>query len=121
MDHTLQNRPGFDLDGLVRVWPNVSGLVASWCAEIIEPGFWQDAPNPLPVSDFQIWLHASIDVLGHIVQNQPRSDLVLSSGFGQTDLVQKQASVQESSSPLLVNASKLIWIGSGIFTGITLA
>ena len=33
------------------------------------------------------------------------------SGFGQTDLVQKQGGVQESSGPLLANASKLIRIG----------
>ena len=77
MDHTFQNWPRSDLDGLVRVWPNASGLVASQCAEIIEPGFWQDTPNLLPVSDFQIRLHSSIDVLGHIMQNQPGSELVL--------------------------------------------
>ena len=52
MDHIVQNRPGSDLDGLVRVWPNAPGLEASWCAGIIWPGFWQDAPGPLPVSDF---------------------------------------------------------------------
>ena len=33
------------------------------------------------------------------------------SGFGQTDLVQKQTSAQESSGSLLAKASKLIWIG----------
>ena len=53
MDHIVQNRPGSDLDGLVRVWPNASGLEASWCAGIIGPGFWQDATGPLPVSHFQ--------------------------------------------------------------------
>ena len=26
MDHIVQNRPGSDLDGLVRVWPNAPGL-----------------------------------------------------------------------------------------------
>ena len=52
MDHTVQNRPGSDLDGLVRVWPNTSGLEASWCAGIIWPGVWQDATGPLPVSHF---------------------------------------------------------------------
>ena len=77
MDHTLQNWPGSDLDGLVRVWPNASGQVASRCAGIIEPGFWQDAPNPLPVSHFQARLHPSTDVPGTIVQNQPGSNLVL--------------------------------------------
>ena len=52
MDYTVQNRPGSDLDGLVRVWPNVSGLEASWCTGIKWPGFWQDATGPLPVSHF---------------------------------------------------------------------
>ena len=33
------------------------------------------------------------------------------SGFGQTDLVQKQAGVQESSSMLLASASQPIWTG----------
>ena len=33
------------------------------------------------------------------------------SGFGQMDPARKQASMQESSSPLLVNASQLIWTG----------
>ena len=29
MDHIVQNRPGSDLGGLVRVWPNASGVEAS--------------------------------------------------------------------------------------------
>ena len=29
MNHIVQNRPGSDLDGLVRVWPNAYGLEAS--------------------------------------------------------------------------------------------
>ena len=40
----VQNRPGSDLDGLVRVWPNASCLEASQCAGIIGPGFWQMQP-----------------------------------------------------------------------------
>ena len=39
MDHTVQNRPGSDLDGLVRVWLNSSGLKASWCAGIRQVQF----------------------------------------------------------------------------------
>ena len=35
----VQSRPRSDLDGLVRVWPNASGLEASWCAGVIRPGF----------------------------------------------------------------------------------
>ena len=54
MDHIVQNWPRSDLDGLVSVWPNASGLKASWCARIIRPGFWQDViTSPLPVSHFQ--------------------------------------------------------------------
>ena len=72
----VQNQPGSDQNGLVRVWPNTSGLAASWCAEIIWPGFWQDATGPLPVSHFQTWFCSSPDVLNN-VQNQPGSHLVL--------------------------------------------
>ena len=78
MDHIAQNRPGSDLDGLVRVWPNTSGPEAGRCAGIIWPGFWQDATGPLPVSYFQTRFRSSADVPDNIVQNQPRSDLVLS-------------------------------------------
>ena len=39
------------------------------------------------------------------------------SGFGQTDPVRKQAGKQESSGPLLANASQPIRIGSDMFTG----
>ena len=34
-DDIVQNRSGSDLDGLVRIRPNASGVKASWCAEII--------------------------------------------------------------------------------------
>ena len=91
MDHSVQNRPGSDLGGLVRVWPklvyfkidglwvwpNASGLEASWCAGIIWPGFWPDANGPPPVSHFQSRFRSSTDVPDNIVQNQPGSDLVL--------------------------------------------
>ena len=77
MDHIVQNRPGSDLDGLVRVWPKTSGLEALWCARIIGPGFRQDATGPLPVSHFQTRFRSSTDVLDNIVQNQPTADLVL--------------------------------------------
>ena len=77
MDHTVQSRPGSDVEGLVRVWPNESGLEASWCAGIIWPGFWQNATGLLPVSHFQTRFLSSTHVLDNIVQNQPGSDLVL--------------------------------------------
>ena len=113
MDHFVQNRPSPDLAGLVRVWPNASGLEASWCAGIIWPGFWQDTASPLPVSLFQTRFHSSTDVPDSNVQNQPGSDLVLADcvRFCQTDPVRKQANVQESSGPLPVNASQPIRTG----------
>ena len=89
-----------DLGGLVRVWPNTSGLEANRCAGIIAPCFWQDANGPLPVSHRQARLCSSTDVPGNIVP-----------GLGRTDPVRKQADVQESSGPLLANASQPIRIG----------
>ena len=62
MDHTVQNRPGSDLDGLARVWPNTSGLEASRCAGIIGSGFWHNATGLLPVSHFQTQFRSSTDV-----------------------------------------------------------
>ena len=76
MDYIAQNRPGSDLDGLVRVWPNASGQEASWCAGIIGPGFWQDTTSLLPFPTLT-QLQSSTDIPDNIVQNQPRSDLVL--------------------------------------------
>ena len=43
--------------------------------------FWQNATGPLPVSHFQTQLRSSTDDADHIVQNQPRSDLVLAVRF----------------------------------------
>ena len=55
---TVQNRPGSDLDVLVK--------------------FWQNSISPLSVSHFQTRLRSSTDGPDHIiVQTQPRSDLVL--------------------------------------------
>ena len=75
--HSMQNRPGSDLDGLARVWLHSSGLKASWCAGITGPGFWQESTGPLLVSRFQTQMHSSTDVLDNIIQNQPGADLVL--------------------------------------------
>ena len=58
-DHIVQNWPGSNLDGLVWVWQNTSGMAASWCARIIGP--WQNRTGSLPVSHFQTWLHSSTD------------------------------------------------------------
>ena len=37
LGHSVQNRPGSDVEGLARVWLNSSGLKASWCAESSGP------------------------------------------------------------------------------------
>ena len=66
-----------DLDGLVRIWPNASGLEANRCAGTIGPDFWQEATGPLPVSHFQTRFCSSTSVPGNTVPNQPGSDLVL--------------------------------------------
>ena len=52
VDLIVENRPGSDLGGLVRIWPNASGLETSRCVGNIWPGFWQDATGQLPVSHF---------------------------------------------------------------------
>ena len=77
MDPIVQNLLGSDLDGLISVWSNASGLEASWCAGIIWPGFWQGTTGPLPVSHFQARFRSSTAVPDNIVPNQPGSDLVL--------------------------------------------
>ena len=100
----MPNRPGSDLDGLVRVWPNVSGLEASWCAGIIQPSFWKDTTSPLPVSHFQTQFHSSTDILDDIVQNQPGSDLVLA------DCVSFWLN---GSGPEASQCARIIWSASG--------
>ena len=77
MGHTMQNRPGSDLDGLARVWLNSSDQEASWCAGMSRSGFHQVTTSPLSVSHFWTRLLSSTDVMDNTVQNQPRSDLVL--------------------------------------------
>ena len=41
-DHTVQNRPGSDLDGLVGVWSNTSGLVGVWSNTSGLVGVWSN-------------------------------------------------------------------------------
>ena len=74
---TVQNRPGSDLDGLVRSWPNGSGPEASRCAKIIGARFWQNATDPLPISHFQTRWCSSTNCLDRTVQNQRGHDCVL--------------------------------------------
>ena len=126
MDHTVQNRPGSDLDGLVRVWPNASDLEASWCAGIIWTGFWQDATGPLPVSDFWTRFRSSTDVPGNTVQNQSGSDLVLADcvGFwpnGSSPKASRCARIiRPASGQCFPPDPDWMRIGSGMFTGLVI-
>ena len=123
MDYIVRNRPGSDLDGLVRVWTTASGLQASRCAGIIGPGFWQDATRPLPVSHIQTQLRSSTDVLDHIVQNQPGSDLVLADCVrfwpnGSGPVASRSARIIRPASGQRFRADPdRTRIGSGMFTG----
>ena len=124
MGHTMQNRPGSDLDGLARVWLHSSGLKASWCAGIIGPGFWQDATGLLLVSHFQTRLHSSTDVLDNIIQNQPGADLVLvycarfwPNGSG-PEVSQCARIIRPASGQYFPTDPARMRIGSGMFTGI---
>ena len=115
-NHTVQNGSGSgsNLDGLVRYWAKASCPEASWCARITGPCFLQNATSLLPVSHFQTQLHSSTVQTAQILLCKTSPDAVgfwqAVSGFGQTDPIWKQASVQESSGPLLANASKPFWI-----------
>ena len=123
IDHIVQIRPGSDLDGLVRVWPNTSGLEASRCAGIIWPGFCQDATGPLPVSHFKTRFRSSTDIPNNIVQNQPRSDLVLAdcvrfwpNGSG-PEATRCTRITRPASGQCIPADPDRMRIGSGMFTG----
>ena len=126
MGHIVQNRPGSDLRGLVRVWPNASDLEASWCAGIIGPGFLQDATGPLPVSHFWTRFRSSTDDPDNIVQNQPGSGLVLGdcvrfcqvlpNGSG-TEASQCARIIRPTSGQCVPPDPDRMRIGSGMFTG----
>ena len=60
IDLIVQNRPGSNLDGLVRVWPNASSLEASWCAGIAGAWFLAVRNRPavrLPLPDSVPFFH----------------------------------------------------------------
>ena len=125
-DHTVQNWPRSSLGGLVRFGPNASGLKASQCAGIIRPGFWQNTTGPLPVSHVQIQLHSSTDGPDHMLQNYPRSDLVLADCvvFGPNrsgpEANQCARIVQPTSGQFFRADPDQMQIGSGMFTGVLL-
>ena len=123
MDHIAQIRPGSDLGGLVRVWPNASDLEASRCAGIIWPGFCQDATGPLPVSHFQTRFRSSTDVPDNIVQKQPGSNLVLAdcvrfwpNGSG-PEARRCSRIIRSASGQRFPADPDRMRIGSGMFTG----
>ena len=126
MDRIAQNRPEPDLDGLVRVWPNTSGLEASWCARIIWPSFWQYATSPLPVSHFQSQFCSSADIQDNTVQNQPRSDLVLADcvrfwpNGSSLEASQCARTIWPTSGQCFPGDLDRMQIGSGMFTGLNL-
>ena len=118
-----KNRPGSDLDGLVRVWLSSSGLKTSRCAGIIAPGFWQDATGLLLVSHFQSRFRSSTDVPENIIQNLPGSDLVLvdcarfgSNGSG-PEASQCARIIRTASGQCFQADLDRMRIGSGMFTG----
>ena len=101
-DHTVQN-PACNWSG----W--CGQILAQWIRSGSKPvsknrrvWFWQNVTRQLPVSLFQAPFHSSTDSQNHILQNQPRSSLAPAVS-GQMDPVWKQASMQESLSPLLGN------------------
>ena len=126
-DHIVQNRPGSDLHGLVRFWPNASGPEASRKARIIGPGFWQNATGPLPVSPFLTRLRSSSDGPDLLCKTSPDPiwlwswtymymyrSMVLADCvrfWPNRDPFRKQAGVQDSSGSLLDKASQPIWNG----------
>ena len=124
----FQTRPGSFCAKLAQIqseWPGQvlakhvgSRSKLAWCAGIIRAQFWQNATGPLPVSYFQTWLHSSTDGPDQIVQNQPRSDLVL---VDHVRFWPNGSGVQESSDcPAQCFRASLdrMWIGSGMFTGL---
>ena len=125
MAHTVQNQSGSDLGGLVWVWPNTSGLKAIRCAGIIWPSFWQDATCPLPVFHSKTQLHSSTDILDNIVQNQPRSGIVLADCFvfwpnGSGPEASQCARIIRPASGQCFQANPdWMRMGSGMFTGNT--
>ena len=112
------------MDGLVRVWPNASGLEASRCAGII----WSISCRMQPVHyrfpTFRLdRFRSSADDLDNIVQNQPGSDLVLADCIrfwpnGSGPEASRCARITRPASGQCFPADPdRMRIGSGMFTG----
>ena len=107
LDHTVQNRPGSCPDGQVRIWLNASRPEASRCARIIGPGSGRMQPACYQFPTFR--LSCIFSQTAHFILCKTSLDpnwfWLTVSRFGQTDLVPKPASVQESSGSLLAKAA----------------
>ena len=112
-DDIAQNQSECNLDGLVRVWSNASGLEAGRCTGIIWLGFWLDTTGPLPVFHLQTWFRTSTDIPDNLVQNQPGSDLVLADcvRFWPDSSGPEASQCARIIGPLLANASEPIRTG----------
>jgi len=112
LHHIVQNWPRPNLDGLLRFWPNVSALEASWWAGITGPRFlagYNRSTVSCPLAHSVAFFHrCPVSCRAEPARIQFGSGWL--SGFGQTDPVQKQAGVLESSSLLLASASEPIQI-----------
>ena len=112
-DYIVKNRPGSDLGGLVRFVRKIAGV--------------QESPGPVPAERNGPATFPTFR-LGYALPQTARIELyktspdpiwfwLTASGLGCTVPVRKQADVQESSGPLLANASGPIRVRSGMFTG----
>ena len=102
-----------NLDGLVRVWPNASGLEASRCARIIGPRYGRTQPKRYQFVTFRLGcvLPQTVRIILCKTSLDPIWFWLTVSSFGQKDPVRKQAGVLESSGPVLANASEPIRTG----------
>ena len=106
-----QNRPGSHLDGLVGVWLNTSGLESGLCTESSGSVSGRTQPARYQFPTFR--LGSVLPETSRIkklckTSPDPVEFRLTVSGSGQTDPVRKQANVQDSSGPLLANASQPI-------------
>ena len=111
LDYFVQIRPGSDLGGLVRIWPDASGLEASLCERTVGPVSGRTQPARYQFPTFR--LGCLLPHTARIILCKTRPDLALADRvrFGPNGSGRKQAGVQESPGPLLVNASEPISIG----------
>ena len=103
IDHSVQNRTGSDLDGLVRCWFNASGLEVSWCARNIRPGSGKTQP-----ARYQFPTFRPSCILPQMAQFILCKAILDPIWFWLNDLVWKQAGVQKSSCLVWRNATSML-------------